>query len=183
MDQFAEIVDGEDIIGALEIVDGESDIVGALVKAARQDPTNGKLASYARQAVRMRKAAAGHLVDTSGANKSRMYPLGFDSGAVIAAAAAAGVVSQAQINFRPDRLAIAATVAPNFLINGITIGQGNQFVAAVPIPAECFSQLAVGVEMHMDTAQVSQNITINVTNFSLAASRFLATLIGPVVLQ
>ena len=172
----------DDVVGVTELLGDSVDLVGAMVRAARNNPANAKLQAFAQQAIAMKEAASGTLVSEHDFTKSRSYPLGFDSGAVlIVAGANAPVTSQPQVVFRPDRLVVAGTVAPLFLIQSITIGKNAQFAANVPVPAEVFSQTAFGVRLKLDTAQINTQITINVTNFSAAGARFLAALIGPAV--
>ena len=42
----------------------------------------------------------------------------------------------------------------------------SQFPSTGPVPARVFSETAVGVDLSLDTAQISQNISLNVTNTS-----------------
>lgn len=114
-------------------------------------------------------------------NRAREYPLGFDSVATIAAAASLAVSSRPQVVFRPDRLVIPASIAPNFTLTDIKIGKNSQLVGSSVLPAEVFSQTAVGVRLKLDTAQISQDIVLTVTNISGGAVRFMACLIGPAV--
>jgi hypothetical protein len=83
--------------------------------------------------------------------------------------------------FRPDRLVVPASLADSFVINDIKVGKNSQMVNGVAIPAAAFSNTAVGVRLKMDTAQISQDVLLSVTNISAAAARFIAALIGPSV--
>jgi hypothetical protein len=107
--------------------------------------------------------------------------LGFDSVSTIAAAATTNVTSRPQLTFRPDRFVVAGSIAASFLVNDLKIGKNSQFLAGVAVPGEAFGQQAVGVRLKLDTAQVSQDIVINVTNTSAGALRFNAVMIGPAV--
>lgn len=114
-------------------------------------------------------------------SKAREWVLGFDSVTTVAAGATTNVTSRPQVTFRPDRLVIAGSIAASFLINDIKIGMASQLIAGVAVPAEVFGQAAVGVRLKLDTAQISQDVILNVTNTSAGALRFNAAMIGPAV--
>lgn len=150
---------GDDIIGDDEIV-GSAPI-------ARLAPTPG--------------SPQGSMLRTRAPSKGREYVMGFDSVTTVAAGATAIITTRPQVVFRPDRLVIPASIASSFLINDLKVGKNSQFVAATAVPAEAFTQGAFGVRLKLDTAQVSQDIILNVTNTSGGALRFTAALIGPAV--
>lgn len=152
---------GDDIIG-------EDEIVGAApTRLARLAPGPG----YPQ----------GQVLRTRAPTKGREYVMGFDSVVAVAAGAAAIITTRPQVIFRPDRLVVPASIAASFLINDLRVGKNSQFVAATAVPAEAFTQGAFGVRLKLDTAQVSQDIILNVTNTSGGALRFTAALIGPAV--
>jgi hypothetical protein len=113
--------------------------------------------------------------------KGRVLSLGFDSVSTIAASAQSTVSSQPQVTFRPDRVIIPDSIAPSFLLNDLKIGKNSMFISATSVPAQAFSHDAAGVGLKMDTAQVSQIISMTVTNISAGALRFYAALTGPSV--
>lgn len=114
--------------------------------------------------------------------RSRLLPLGLDSGAVaIAAGAAANIAVVPQKPFRPERLVVEPVGAPSFLINNVMVGTDSQFVTAGAIPAAIFIPGAFGVGLKGDTANIGITITVAVTNFSAAAARFLGALLGTAV--
>jgi hypothetical protein len=152
---------GSDIIGADELLG--YDEIGAMTPAA------------------LRAAAPRPQVRTQAPSKSREVVMGFDSVATIASAASAKVSQRPQVLFRPDKLVVASSIAAAFLIDDFKVGNKSQFAASGSVSAETFKETAVGVRLMLDTAQVSMDITISVTNISLAAARFLASLIGPAV--
>lgn len=80
--------------------------------------------------------------------------------------------------FRPDRIVVPASIAPDFTIDSIFCGIKPQFVATGSIAAETFTQDARDVDLHMDTVNTSQNFTLNVTNQSGATRQFRATVFG-----
>lgn len=114
-------------------------------------------------------------------SKARDYVLGLNSTAAIAAGAPGTAVSFPQIVFRPERLVIPSDIAGQFLVNQIIVGKNPQQVSADPIPGRVFDERGVGVRLSMDTAQISQQITLNVTNIGGAPAVFRAAMIGPSV--
>jgi hypothetical protein len=133
------------------------------------------------QALAEKRAMAGALLDTRGATKSREYPLGFTSAAAVAAGASSRIIQRPQVPFRIDRLVIPSDLAGLFVIDDVKVGKNSQFAAEGAVPARIFQENAVGVTLKGDTAQVSMDVVISVTNISGAASFFRAAVIGPAV--
>jgi len=86
--------------------------------------------------------------------------------------------AQPQLIFRGSRLIVPSALANNFSINDIRVGKDSQAVSSNPIPAAAFSELAVGVNLGLDTATPGIIITISVSNTTLAQQTFSAALIG-----
>lgn len=172
-----EIGDDEDFeVGDDEIV-GDDD-VEALLGAVRLPRRRG---AALRRAIAAKRVASGTLVRQTRPDKARDYPLSLDSVTTIAAAATASITTRPQVLFRAERLVIGNAIAPSFLVNDLKIGKNSQFVNAGSLPGEAFSNLSVGVTLKMDTAQVGNDIVINVTNTSAGALRFVAALMGSAV--
>jgi hypothetical protein len=153
--------------GRQEIV-GYDEIVGADYRVSGDNPG---AAIAQRQAV---------LVRNNGPQRARQFPLGFPSTA-IAAAATATITAQTQVIFRPRRLVIPSDIAGSLLVNDFKIGKNSMFPSADPIPARVFSENSVGVDLQLDTAQVSQLISLNISNTSGASVTFVAACIGDAV--
>lgn len=111
----------------------------------------------------------------------RVLWVGFRSVAPIAAGANANVTAQPQDTFSPRKVIVPATVAPNFEIQDLRIGNISQFSSIDPVPAEAFIPDSVATDVRFDTAQISQQINFNVNNISAAASTFRAAINGFVV--
>lgn len=160
---------GDDLLYGDEIVGYDDDMVGA-APAAR----NARLAAlpgYPQgQKLRVRPPTS-----------AREYVMGIDSVNTVAAAASLSIASRPQVVFRPDRIIVPSTIAGSFLINDLKVGKNSQFVNSTAVPAEAFTQGAVGVRLKMDTAQISQDLVVSVTNISAGALRFNAAIIGPAV--
>jgi hypothetical protein len=160
-----------EILGLGEILgydegDDDTDVVGKARKIVRA----------ARQQVQ------GVNVSNKEPTRGRELVLGFDSVANVAALATAGVSSNPQQMFRPERVTIPATIAPNFLLNSLTIGTAIQFLNATGVHAEVFGTTSSDVRLRMDTAQINSVITISATNLSAVALRFFAALLGQAVM-
>lgn len=164
---FDDIIGAEDIIGN-ELAVGYNEM-DALFGASRQlvvgaDPSARNSAMVVPRPV----------------TKAREYPLGFPSTAV-AAGAAATIQTAPQVPFRGRRLLIPSDIAGSFLINDLRVGKNSMFPSANPVPARAFTELGVGVDLNLDTAQISQTVALLVTNTSLAAQTFNACIIGTAV--
>lgn len=115
--------------------------------------------------------------------KVREFVLGFDSGTPVAAGASVAIIALPQVPFKGSRLVVPSDIAGLFLIADLRVGKNSQFVSAGAVPARTFAENGVGVTLALDTAQVSQQIVLQVTNFSGGAARFVASLIGTAVEQ
>lgn len=112
-------------------------------------------------------------------SKTRRFPMPVNSVGTVAAGASQVCSTQPQtIAFRPSRIIVPSSIAPDFTIDTIFCGIKPQFVATGSFAAETWTQDARDVEMLMDTVNTSQNFTLGVTNQSGAARQFRATVIG-----
>jgi hypothetical protein len=111
-------------------------------------------------------------------SRSRHWMLNFDSGAAVAAGANIQLISRPQVIFRPERLVIGGAFAASFAVNDIKVGKNSQIVNAASGPGDAFAPTAFGVELRLDTCQVSQDIVLDVTNISGAPLRFMASMFG-----
>ena len=110
-------------------------------------------------------------------NGPREFPMGFG---ITPVANGANVIinAQPQVNFRPSRLVVPDSIAPSFMINDFKIGMRSQLVAPGSIPAQSFTQTAVGTAMALDTVNVGQFVTLDVTNVAAQPVNFAASLFG-----
>ncbi len=149
-----------------------------------QSQANAQRAAYNNamtNAIAERRAMAGALLHESTPTKAREYPLGFASADTIAAGASSRITTRPQVPFRLDRLVVPSDIAGLFTIDDVKVGKNSQFAAEGAVPARVFQENSVGVCLKGDTAQISMDITLNVTNISGGASRFRAAVIGPAV--
>lgn len=134
--------------------------------------------AQAMRELRMRGATA--VVDVP-PTRSRRLPVGFPTTVVAPAGGTATANVQPQILYRGERFVIPRTIAVGLLISDIKVGNRSQLAAANTLPAECYTEEAWGTDMHLDTADVSQFISILLLNPTLAAITFNALLIGRAV--
>lgn len=167
-----------DILGWDEILGADAAaLLGAKI------PDIGVDSGAAKLALAQKLAQTKKILTSRGPTRSRELVLGFDSGAVLIAAGAAGNIAQnPQVPFKGTRLAVAASIAANFVITDIRVGKDSQLVAAGNMPAETFGQTAQGMQIDLDTCQVSMQIRLDFTNIALAPARFLATIVGSAVM-
>lgn len=158
---------------------GDDELIGADdVEALLGDDYDVGASRAMTRAVAARRASGGTLLKESSPTKSRQYVLGFDSVALVGAGLSATIVSQPQVIFRPERLVVSQ---PGFLIQDFRVGKNSQFASAGAVPSEAFQANAFGVRLKCDTAQVSSQITIIVTNITAGGIRFTAALFGDAV--
>lgn len=133
------------------------------------------------QAVAQRRVRSMAVLKTADPDKPRQYPLGFDSVTMVAAGATSQITSRPQVLFRPERLVLSQAAAPAFLVNDLIVGKNSQFAAAGTLPGDAFGPTAFGVRLRCDTAQISNDVVLDVTNISAGALRFNAAIFGDVV--
>ena len=109
------------------------------------------------------------------------FPLGFDSGANIAAAGAQQVVATPLAMFRGDRLMVPSDIAGNFVLTQILVGMENQMPGTAALPCRAFQEDSNGARLKLNTCPPSVPITLGVQNVSGGASWFRALLYGTVV--
>ena len=192
---YGDIVGYDEIIGALDELDSLDrgrhgtgatlaigDEIERLMSAAgAADSMPSKLQRLA-QTMRMTREVdprAVSVVDRP-ATRRREYPLGFESvtpGGILPGASEV-VRADPQISFRGERFVVPSDISLFFSIDDIIVGKNSQFVSSGPVPASTFSEVAVGVRLNLDTANVGNLISIRVRNIGPDPLVFRATLIG-----
>lgn len=179
-DDLATILAGDDF--------GDDAVMGAAVAAAKKKEGLRKLMFRAGRHRFPMKAGLNAMVNARGIDykpfvprKVREFTLGFDSATTIAPGATAQIIQSPQVPFKGSRLVVPSDIAGLFLILDLRVGKNSQFVAAGAVPARVYAENGVSVTLSLDTAQVSQQIVLSVQNFSGAAARFTAALIGTAV--
>lgn len=147
------------------------------------DPSNPAFQAAVDAAVASKLAAQGVIVRQQQALVARTYPVGFDSGAAIAANASLTITVQPQVLFRSERFIVPSDIAGQFLINDIKCGKDSMYAATGPVHARTFDERGVDCGLMLATSQVSQQISVNVTNIGGAPQRFFATMLGKAIEQ
>ena len=168
---------GDDEAGAF-VGDVGDDVLGAIIKRAARKRNVDKTA-MARDLLR-RRVQSGTLLRSVSPRSSREYALGLGSTSV-AGNSSANINVQPQVIFRPERLVVPSNVAVDFLITDIKVGKNSQLASTGALPAVMFTEIAFGVRLKMDTAQISMFVTISVTNQNGNARNFQGGLVGPAV--
>ncbi len=163
------------MVGAADII-GNSPQLQALFGALR--PIVG--AEPAAQAVAqlaMKNASA--LVDLE-PTKSRRYPLGFPATTVTAALTGTSQ-TQPQIPYRGERLVIPSDFAGGMVLTDVKVGKNSQLAAANPLPCRAFTEQGWGTDLHLDTADISQFVSLSLSNISAHNIVFYALFLGRAV--
>lgn len=153
--------------------DGSSEIIGAAASASR---VNAAKKAAAMKQLAMRNAGA---VVNRGLDRRRRYPLGFVPTAV-AAATTVQIPSAPQNLYRPERLVIPSDIAFDAGVADIKVGNQSQLVQSVEVPAALFSEVAINTGVTFDTAEVGNQVSVNIRNKSASAFEFTAGLVGTI---
>ena len=181
-----------DLVGDEEELDdllmegaGDTDIVGDddLLLAGDEDLIGRRVrrrGGSRRRAIARRLAMrnAGAVVKT-GLSARRRYPLGFVP-TNIAAAASLQIPSAPQNLFRPERLVIPSDIAFDAGVRDIKVGNTSQLVQSVEVPAALFSEVAINTGVTFDTAEVGNQVSVDIRNKSGAQFEFSAGLVGTI---
>ena len=156
-------------------------VVAAIHKAAVAQAVNkdaGKKAFLQQLALK----GAGSAVVSRSATKSRVYSQGFGPADPIEEGETVQIVVQPQVTFKGKRLVIPTKFSDTIIVNDLKIGNVSQLPSSNGLPARAFSPVAVGMQQDFDTAQISQQIVLIVTNVSGAdVENFMALLNGIIV--
>jgi hypothetical protein len=177
---WEDIIGAEDIVGA-EIATGYNEM-DSIFGASRALVVGADPSAVANPSAVATTLASRHsaMVVQRPVTKAREYPLGFPTTSV-AAGASQTISTQPQVPFRGRRLLVPSDIAGSFLIQDLKIGKNSMFPSANPVPARAFTELGVGVDLNLDTAQISQLVSIAVQNTTGGAVSFNACIIGTAV--
>lgn len=164
---------GDDDAGVADLVQ----LAGAL-GAGGGNASGGISKTALAQIIQQKIAAGSALVQQKGPTKARRWHIGFDSETDVLAGATRKITNDPQIIFKGQRLTVPSDFAGSFLIQDIVVGKTSQLAATGAVPARMYQETAFGNEFDLDTAQISQKITLIVENTSLAPTRFTAGMLG-----
>lgn len=167
------------LIGRYDIMGDDRLVVGNAVDEIMAIAGDDGLSDQQKQAIVTRVMSENAIVlKDSKPTKARRFPLGFVSNGTIAAGDSATITSRPQVLFKGQRLVVPSDVAGDFTVDDVKVGKDSQFVAEGAIPARVLQENAVDTAFELDTAQISQDISISVTNIAGAPRTFRAALIG-----
>jgi hypothetical protein len=139
-------------------------------------PSGGYGVAQIREAVESRNA--GMVVDQQLCNKRR-YPLGFVPTDVLTGQTL-NIPAAPQNLFRPERLVIPSDIAFDFGVTDIKVGNTSQFVQNTEVPAVLFSEVAINTNVYFDSANIGNQVSVQVRNKSAGTLNFTAGLIGAI---
>lgn len=170
--------DDDDLLDALEVDVsglGNTEIVG--VGARRRPRLRKRRRRSRRSAIRKILNRAGAVIEKNPLTRRRRYLLGF-SPTVVAASGSVIIPAAPQNLFRAERLVIPSDIAFDLGIQNIVVGTQNQFAQAVEVPAAVFSEVAIDTHVVFDTAEVGNQIALDVRNKTGASVEFTAAMLG-----
>src|SRR4029077_2254101 len=113
---------------------------------------------------------------------TREFPIGFTSTVAVPPNQTVQIETKPQVLFRGERLAVPNSIVLNFQVADIKVGKDSQLASPGNMPAECFSNVSVGVRMQLDTAEPGITITLFMENTDANnAHPFSSVLYGTVI--
>lgn len=155
-------------LDALISGDGTSEIIGAAPKAAQKKQALKQLA--------MRSAGA---VIKRGLDRRRRYPLGVVP-TTITSGDTETIPTTPQNLFRPERLVIPSDIAFDIGVTDVKVGNQSQFVETSEVPGSLFSEVAINTGVTFDTAEIGNQISVQIRNKSLSDVEFTAGFVGTI---
>jgi len=156
-------------LDALISGDGTSEIIGAA------KPGSAKKKAALKQ-LAMRSAGA---VIKRGLDRRRRYPLGVVP-TTITSGDTETIPTTPQNLFRPERLVIPSDIAFDIGVTDVKVGNQSQFVETSEVPGSLFSEVAINTGVTFDTAEIGNQISVQVRNKSLADVEFTAGFVGTI---
>lgn len=192
MSEYEIVGQSDDILGAIgaNLLIGQSGgddailealISGAGVSEIVGDAGGSTVQNPARQAVvqNVLKNTAGAVIKNQ-LNRRRRYPLGFVP-TTVPAATQLNIPSAPQNLFRAERLIIPSDIAFDFGVRDVKVGNQSQLAQSVEVPGAMFSEVAIDTNVNFDTAEVGNQISIDVRNKTVAdAIEFTGSLMGTI---
>lgn len=172
--------DDDDEVGADQII-GLDQIIGALAAQAKKKAKpkaqgNMNLLSL----LALAKQAGGAATREKKLTGSYEQPLPIPPTSFLTGQAL-DIELRPQRLFRTERLVVDSTIAPFFRILDLKVGQNTQFVASGALPATIFTEVAVGMRLKGDTANLGNTIVISVQNIDANTRVFGGAIVGTVI--
>jgi K+-transporting ATPase A subunit len=165
-------VSGEEIIGIEEII-GEMGAIGAdlddvLDAIEGDEPVKpNKLRRLAGRMANLRKIDPNAIaVQNRQPNRRRYWHAPFPA-TVVNAGVVGTLQMQPQELFRTERAFLNSSLAGDFNVTQLFVGQKNQLLVAGEINGSVFSEVAVRSFLNLDTANIGNTVTLSLRNDSL----------------
>jgi hypothetical protein len=181
---------GDDDFGSIgaDLIGDDADLLEALAVSGMSDElisgagdteiVGGAKQRKLKELRRLIQRNAGAVVNR-GLDRRRRYPLGFIPTSVPAGTSTA-VPSAPQNLFRPERLVIPSDIAFDLGVRDIKVGNQSQLVQSAEVPAALFSEVAINTGVTFDTAEVGNQVSVDMRNKSANAVEFSAGLVGTI---
>ena len=177
-----DIAGGDDMLGALSMKQklgigaaaGGVAGLGALMLYKRRQ---AQKAAVTKAAINQKLIRHGAAVVARQNQKARRYPCPLPP-TVVAGGAAATITARPQALYRPERLVIAASIAPSFSVSDIKVGNVSQIPNTGEIPGELFAQNGVDCTIQLDTVNPAIDLLVVVNNITGGNLTFRGAFIG-----
>ncbi len=130
-----------------------------------------------KQAINQKLVAHGAGVLDRAPTKARRYPCGLTP-TVVAGGASATIRANPQQLYRPERFIVPGSIAPNFSLTDIKVGNVSQLPNNGEIPCEIFAQNGVDAYLELDTVNPAIDLLVVVTNLTGGNLTFRGAFIG-----
>lgn len=168
-DDLDDVFSGEDddddmMAGDREQIIGLDQILGALKQARRRSRNRGVGVDRNTLALlALAKQAGGAATRELPRNSNYEQPLPIPPTPFLAGQAL-DIELRPQRLCRVERLVFDSLVAPFFRILDLKVGQTTQFIASGAVPASIFSEVAVGMRLKGDTANLGNTVVLSLQN-------------------
>lgn len=160
--------DDDSISGDREQIIGLEQILGALAKAKRKAKNRGGVDRNMLALLALAKQAGGAATRELPRNSNYEQPLPIPPTPFLAGQAL-DIELRPQRLCRVERLVFDSLVAPFFRILDLKVGQTTQFIASGAVPASIFSEVAVGMRLKGDTANLGNTVVLSLQNIDTVA--------------
>jgi hypothetical protein len=175
--------DGDALLEALTVSGaGDTEIVGDEIgrrRRRRRPRVRNIRKALRKRALRKMAMRNSGAVISRGLSRRRRFPIGF-----VPTNVGAGVTllipAAPQNLFRPERLVIPSDIAFDFGVVNINVGNTSQLVQAVEVPGAMFSEVAVDTNVTFDTAEVGNQLSVQVRNKAAIQIQFTAGVLGTI---
>lgn len=173
--------DLDDILGAMEIVDEDSELGEDVELGAGRVHARRRYPRYSRQVVRRRPQPRPVRKVLRTVQPTRLHDLPLPIERTLIPAGEHRVIQlQPQLPFKPYRLSIPSIISGQLLIDDVKVGNASQFVASGQIPVECFDTDATNIRLKGDTANPGVDIILIVSNMTTDDRWLVGMIVGDV---